>query len=340
MYARRFATVVAVILVARGARAGVYEPGPEAAGAVAAGADALKAALKVAKGTDKMAALYEFQQIADHWPAALHDCYLALASLRAGDLTEAKLAWDRSATRGGDRPKWCTGDLVHQLDKARHDRHFVELVFDLTPRDALVNINNIVTFRGFTSVWWPTDGDKVGTQISAPGYLDYGGDLPVPPPAPIRIALEPVPVARPPHVEVDAGVAVVAPPPVAPPDAGVTVAAAPDAAVAPDFMMINGRPISHRKLALGAAIVGAVGAATFGGISYFYNREQAKLAPGDPAYNDAKDSYEGFGITAIACAGLSVLGASLYIYYVVTDNPLPAVAVRPNPNGFAFGGVW
>src|SRR5262245_22617082 len=116
---RAWTLLVACMALAPTASADVFEPGPEVPGAVDAAAADVKAAVALGKDrASKWDALHAFQKIAQDRPAALHDCYLALAYLRTDSITEAKLVWDRSAMRGTERPTWCTGDLANQLKKA------------------------------------------------------------------------------------------------------------------------------------------------------------------------------------------------------------------------------
>ena len=341
---------ITVLLAGHVAGAEVFEPGPEAPGAVDAAAADVAAAVKLGKNTaTKWDALFKFQAIARQHPAALHDCYLALAFLRVEDVTHAKLAWDRAAIRGGTRPAWCTGDLAHQLDKALADR-YVELVLDVTPKDAVVAIDN-VEVRNMTSVWLeclascrdPESTTKHHVTIDAPGFVRDDRELRLAPPVTrVAVVLHPPPVeppkVEPPVASADAGVPAAAPPPAPAPDAAIPVAPPPAPATEPAT-----RTIAGTTVALGLGIVTAVGASVAGYMTHYYADRANSLYRSDPDFADAKSSYQAAGITAIACAGVSV--ASLVTYLVLAlrhDDPQINLDPVPGAHGLVMGvgGHW
>ena len=181
--ARRCLLVAAAIVwLGRAAHASsleVIEPGPEAPGAVTAAASEVAKAVKLGKDPkSKWEALFAFSEISRRWPAALHDCYYALANLRVGYVSRAHSVWEVSALRGTPRPAWCTGDFAKQLAKAMTAGKFVEITIDVTPRDAIVSFNGEIAVRNLPSVWWSCaycgdPGSPMSFQVAAeaPGYV-------------------------------------------------------------------------------------------------------------------------------------------------------------------------
>jgi hypothetical protein len=147
----------------------VIEVGPEAAGAVAAGAADIKRANQLAKQKKYADAVEVFEAVARRSPAALHDCYLALAYLRAGALTRAQLLWDVGRMRNTDRPGWCTGDLGQQLATALRAAKFVPLTITVVPAAAVVRVGG-VSVRGVSVIWLPAGPHRV--TASAPDLAD------------------------------------------------------------------------------------------------------------------------------------------------------------------------
>lgn len=216
--------VVALPLVWRPARADdttwVIEPTPEATDAVSAGAADLARAQKLAKQKKLVDAVDLLEQLDRAHPAALHDCNLALAYLRAGALTRAELLWDVSALRNADRPDWCTGDLGKQLSTALHAAGFVPLTLAPVPPDAVVSVGG-VTVKNVHVVWLPPG--QVTVSGHADGYVDASQDVTLASPSgSVTIALArpvveadaaPIAVDAAPPVVVDAAPVIVPPPP-------------------------------------------------------------------------------------------------------------------------------
>jgi hypothetical protein len=329
---------LAIVLVVHAARAEIFEPGTETTGAVAAGASAVADAVKLGKQPDaKWKALFAFQDIATKWPAALHDCYLALAYLRVDEPQQARLVLDRAATRGGDRPKWCTGELEHQLAKALAD--YVQIVIDVTPRDALITVNGTLELRGLPSVW-VLCGDgcreprRVQLLAQASGF-EHSEQNPVlvrpithvemrliekheyePPPQP-QPPPDTTPVQQPPHVDQNP------PPPVTP---------------QPQPPVTERRGLPLRSLTLGLGIATAVGAAVGGYAAYYFHNEANNLYKTDADFAQAKSNYESAGIVAVSCAGVSALAFVASIFVGNSD----AIRVQPTNSGVMFevGGRW
>lgn len=306
---QRFA-LLAVMSAATAAHAEPWQPLTEQPGAVAAAADAVKKATEI-ETKDKQAALSQFARIAHDHPAALHECYLALSNLRAGFLTEARLALDVSATMGGERPKWCTGKVADELAKALADHHYAQIAIEVTPPDAVVTVNS-TELRGITSVWWEP-WDSVGVWVSAPGYETQNAMVPLTGPSP-RIAFRLQPQA--PAKDVDAGVTITPPPPV-PADAGVT-AVAPPPPIPPDAAP---SPAGGQKtIVLGITLASiAVSGVSFYLTSYYHDQADG-LYKTDPRFDDTRNAWQDWRGFAVGAAGLAVIGLGYYTYLAITGD--------------------
>src|ERR1043165_141552 len=114
----------------------IIESGPEATNAQKLGAAEVERAQKLAKDKKYRDAVLVLEAVARKWPAAVHDCNLALAYLRDDQLTKARLVWDVSALRNGVRPKWCTGEVSAQLSEALRKKGYVPTTVDVVPAEA------------------------------------------------------------------------------------------------------------------------------------------------------------------------------------------------------------
>ncbi len=186
----------------------VFTPGPEEADAVKRGAADVKAAQALARKKKLVEAVALLEQLAVAHPAATHDCNLALAYLRAGQLTRAQLAWDVSRQRGKAPPDWCESDLAGQLAAALRERGFVPLTLVVSPAGADVEVAG-THLRDLGLVWLPPGTYTVHAR--AEGMVAQSVTLAVAPPSPrATIALEPPapPIDAAPPEPIDAPVAV------------------------------------------------------------------------------------------------------------------------------------
>jgi hypothetical protein len=189
---------------ARAARADewVIEVGAEAPGAAASGAAEVKRGQELARQKRYADAVDVFEALERRAPAAVHECYLALAYLRAGALTRAQLVWDVARLRNTDRPGWCTGDLGQQLATALRAARFVPLTITVVPSDAVVRVAGLAV-RGVSVIWLPAGPQRV--TASAPDLPGGDADVDVQPPgaavtldlAARPALLEPTPVMPP-----------------------------------------------------------------------------------------------------------------------------------------------
>src|ERR1041385_6196596 len=132
----------------------IIEPGPEAKDAQKLGAADVERAQKLAKDKHLAEALAVLESVDQKWPAAVHDCNLALAYLREKSYTRAQLVWDLGALRNGVRPKWCTGEVSTQLSDALRSAGYVPTTIEVAPPDALVEVSGI-PMRSMRTVWLP-----------------------------------------------------------------------------------------------------------------------------------------------------------------------------------------
>jgi hypothetical protein len=167
----------------------VIEPTAEEAGAVAAGTADIARAQQLARSKQYVEAVQVLESLDRAHPAAVHDCNLALAYLRAGVLTRAQLLWDVSALRGSERPRWCTGDLAKQLSTAMRAAGYAALELQVSPATATVEIAGI-TVRGMRTVWLAPGPYTVIAR--APGLVEESRQVTLAPPgAPVAITLAP-----------------------------------------------------------------------------------------------------------------------------------------------------
>ncbi|MCE9577610.1 MAG: hypothetical protein K8W52_30955, partial [Deltaproteobacteria bacterium] len=194
----------------------VFSPAPEADGAVARGAPELARAQQLARKKRFRDAAAFLEALVQDQPAALLDCNLALAYLRAGEPTGAQLAWDLSRLRGPAAPDWCAGDLARDLANALRAGHYVPVTLVVSPAGTLVTVD-AYTVRDLGLIWLPP-GRHTFTAL-ADGVPAATSTIDVAAPA-ARVTLTVAPPVREPD----------APPPVVPPDAGAPAIAMPDAA--------------------------------------------------------------------------------------------------------------
>ena len=330
--------LVAVMTMPVLARADVHpwEPLAEEPGAVAAAAKDVEKATKV-EATDKAEAVFLFSEIAEHHHAALHECYLALAYLRRDQLTEARLALDVSAAMGGERPKWCTGTIANDIKKALADQQYVEVAIDVTPADAIVNLNNGVRIRGLHSVWWRRFYKTVAVDIVADGYQAQQIEIDLSGTPRIAVHLEPTKASPPPPPEPARQPSAPAPQP------------PPQAQPLPPPVPPPPPPRSHRggqkAIALGVTLANAALAGTsFYLMHYFHDQANARY-PSDPRFDDAHNGWELTRDLGLGFTGLAALSGGYLLYLAFTgdrdvptiDQPGLHVQIAPRSAGIAWG---
>jgi len=193
---RRIAALAAALSVIAPGIAGadaasdwIVEPTPEVTGAVANGAADVVRAQKLARQKMLDDAVLLLEEIAQKYPASEHDCNLALAYLRKGDLTRAQLMTDVASLRGGARPDWCKSSLPQQLAQALRDEDYVPLTVTTTPADAVIDVAGL-TVRGVQLFWLPVATYNVVAR--ADGYDDKKAAIVVASPgADLAITLSP-----------------------------------------------------------------------------------------------------------------------------------------------------
>ncbi|HUS29584.1 MAG TPA: hypothetical protein VMZ53_13820 [Kofleriaceae bacterium] len=323
----------------------IIEPGPEAADAQKLGAADVERAQALAKKKQFGEAAAVLEAVARKWPAAVHDCNLALAYLRSGELTKAQLVWDLAALRNGVRPKWCTGEVSTQLSDALRKGGYVPTTIDVAPSDAIVEVNGIA-MRGMRTVWLKPG--VVMFSASAQGRLPKAAQASIAAPVSrVAIVLEEPKVEPPPAP--DAGVPIVTPS--VTPDAAVVATpiepvVAPDAGVDNSFVRVNGRPVGAKKIALVTMLSSGLSAALLGGLAYKTKLDANGLFPTDPAFEEQKQVFDNFAIATTICAGVSVVSAGFYIYFLVAgDTPVSKpgkiqVGGGPGDIGISFSGTF
>jgi hypothetical protein len=147
----------------------IIEPTAEAPNAAKQGAADVERAQQLAKNKQLLQAVDVLERVARAYPAALHDCNLSLAYLRAGALTRAQLMWDVAGLRNSQRPTWCTGNLSTQLSTALHAAGYVPVNIDVVPADAVISAGG-VDVRGIHTLWLPPG--PVFMSARAPGHVD------------------------------------------------------------------------------------------------------------------------------------------------------------------------
>jgi hypothetical protein len=327
-----------------GAERWIIEPGPEAPDGQKLGAAEVERAQKLAKAKQYAEAVVALEQVARTWPAAIHDCNLALAYLRAGALTRAQLAWDLSALRNGTRPKWCTGDVSTQLSTALRAAGYVPTTIDVVPaRDAVIEVGG-VAMRNLRTVWLPPGPATIG--VAAPERASRTENVTIAGPrASFTITLEVV--RPPPAVTPDAGVG--AEPVAVPPDAAPSVeprAEPPSTEPPSSLVSIDGKPVGRRNLALTVAIAGFLGAGVFGAYAYDSRRDANMLYPTDPEFEDEKANYDGASTLALASLAVGAVGTAFFIYFLATeDRPVPGpgnlqIGASRDGVGISYGGTF
>lgn len=299
----------------------VIEPAPEGPQSIKAGAAELERALGLAKKKDYAEAASVLEVVARRFPAALHDCNLSLAYLRAGALTRAQLLWDVSGLRNAARPNWCTGDLSSQLSTALRAAGYVPVSIDV-PADAVIEVAG-VKVRGIKVLWLATGPATIAAH--APGKLDVVKQIDVTAPS-ARVEIELVA------------------PPVETPDAAVPVDAP---AIVPDATPIVPPPPPReietsstlRYISAGSAIAGWLGGATFYFLARSARNDANELLPSEPAFDDATSRFETRRILAYSLFAVGAI-ATGYFAYDVIKKPNKRITIQPTGSGVAIGGAW
>ena len=324
----------------------IIEAGPEAADAQKLGAAEVERAQKLAKEKKYRDAALVLEAVARKWPAAVHDCNLALAYLRDGQLTKAQLVWDVGAQRNGVRPKWCTGEVSTQLAEALRKKKLVPVTIEVVPGDAIVEVDGI-TMRGMHTIW--LEPKTVTFNASAPGRVPSSTPLTVAAPV-SRVAIT---LAEPPKVEPpDAAVhtPVVTPPPVTP-DAGVmtTPGETPqvDAGVPArgSPIVVNGQRWSWKKTAGIATLTFSATAILLGVYTDRAKKDADSHYVTDPAFEEANQDYKDFALSTTVLSSMAAVSAIVFVYLSLTDDgdsKPPAVKVGSGPGdiGISFSGTF
>ena len=324
----------------------IIQPGPEAANAQKLGASEVERAQKLAKEKHFAEAVAVLEAVARKWPAAVHDCNLALAYLRDGSLTRAQLVWDLGALRNGVRPKWCTGEVSAQLAEALRKAGYVPTTIDVTPWDAVVEVSGIA-MRGMTTVWLPAGTTTF--NASAPGMLPQVVPLTVAAPmARVKLVLqEPKPdvpdagVKEPvvtPPVVLDAGVATVPVAPSVQADAGVPESSG---------LHVNGQQIGWRTATLVTTLTFAVAAGICGYLTYDARQDANRHYVTDPEFDEANEKYKNLSLATSVTAGAAVVSAVFFAYFAIAgDAPMGGqgnkvkVGGGPGVIGVTYGDSW
>lgn len=312
----------------------VFEPGPEATDAQKLGAADVAQAQKLAKEKKYDQAATLLESVSQKWPAAVHDCNLALAYLRANALTRAQLVWDLSALRNGARPKWCTGEVSTQLSDALRKAKYVPTTIDVIPGEALIEVGG-VAMRNIRTVWLPPGVTVI--NASAPGRLARSVNVTIAPPStrvPITLELPPAPAP-------DAGVVVVD----AAPDAAAPVidaAPLPVETPPPALLTVNGTAVPTKTIMLVTTIGLVAAAGVTGYLTYDAKQKADEIYATDPAFDSRVKRYDNFRLASELTAGAAAVSAAIYVYLLVTDEPTPPVGVNATNNsvGVTYGGRW
>ena len=334
-------TVVAVAIVWSLATADdrpaawVFEPGPEATDAQKLGAADVERAQKLAKEKKYDQAALVLEEVSQKWPAAVHDCNLALAYLRANALTRAQLVWDLSALRNGARPKWCTGEVSTELSETLRKKKYVPTTIYVTPTDALIEVGG-VAMRNMRTVWLPPGPTVI--NATAPGRLPWSKTVTIEAPStrvPITLELPPAPAP-------DAGVVAVDAAPAA--DAAPVVDAAPLSVEPPPpaLLTVNGTAIPTKTIMLVTTIGLVAAAGVTGYLTYDAKQNANDVYSTDPDFESRKNRYDNFRLASELTAGAAAVSAAIYVYLLVTDEPNPGVGVNATNNsvGVTYGGRW
>lgn len=320
----------------------VFEPGPEAVDAQKLGAADVERAQKLAKDKKYDQAANVLETVSQKWPAAVHDCNLALAYLRANALTRAQLVWDLAALRNGARPKWCTGEVSTQLSDALRSAKYVPTTIDVTPGDALIEVRGI-TMRNMRTVWLPAG--LITINASAPGRLSRSVNITIAAPS-TRV---PITLELPPQQTPDAGVVSVdaAPDPDVKPDAAPLPVEQPP----PALLTVNGSAVPTKTIML-VTTIGLVAAAGVAGYFTYDAKQKANdLYASDPAFDSRVKRYDNFRLASELTTGAAAVSAAIYFYLLVTEespsgdsaaSPASSVGVNATNNsvGVTYGGRW
>ncbi len=306
----------------------IVEPTPEDPQAIKAGASELERALGLAKRKNYAQAVPILEVVARRFPAALHDCNLSLAYLRAGALTRAQLMWDVAGLRNAVRPNWCTGDLSTQLETALRAAGYVPVSIEVTPPTAVIEVGGVAV-RGIKVLWLATGPATIAAH--APGKLDVIKQSQITAPS-ARIQID---LADPPVVEPDAGVVQ--------PSADAAVVAPPDAAIVVQPPPIVDPPKRSKLpyIAGGAAAIGWIGGTTFYFLARGARADADKLFVDEPAFDDAKSKFEIRRIVAYSLLGVGAVATGYLTYWLFTRKS-ERISVQPTAGGAAvtIGGAW
>ncbi len=309
----------------------VVRPEPERPDAVAGGAADVAAAQKLARKKKFADAVVLLERAAREHPAVLHDCNLALAYLRNGQLTRAQLLWDVSRLRGARPPDWCDTSLASQLARALRAKHYVPLTLVVSPASATIEVGDAI-FTGIGLVWLAPGTYTI--SATAPGT--YAHALPVVVSAPsTRAEISLLPMGADPPRELDAGLAV---------DAAPAIDAAPTAVDAALDLDLDVEPPPAPPRARWPALAG-VGAGGLGlglGIAFHARALGTKdrantLASASPAFADLRDR---FGTErTVAIGGYVVSAAALgfaawwWLGHDETRPPAPTIGLAVDGDG-------
>jgi hypothetical protein len=327
-----FAIVWSLATADERAAAWVFEPGPEAADAQKLGAADVQRAQKLAKEKKYDQAAILLESVSQKWPAAVHDCNLALAYLRANALTRAQLVWDLSALRNGARPKWCTGEVSTELSQTLRKKKYVPTTIDVTPGDALIEVGG-VAMRNMRTVWLPPGPTVI--NASAPGRLPWSQTVTIEPPS-TRVAIT---LELPPAPTPDAAVPVHAAP-----EAPPVVDAAPLSVEPPPLALltVNDTVIPTKTILLVSTIGLVAAAGVTGYLTYDAKQHANELYKTDPSFDSRVKRYDNFRLATELTAGAAAVSAAIYFYLLVTDEPNPGVGVNATNSsvGVTYGGRW
>lgn len=298
----------------------IVEPVPENPQSIMAGAAELERALGLAKKKDFGEAVKVLEVVARRFPAALHDCNLSLAYLRAGALTRAQLMWDVAGLRNATRPAWCTGDLANQLATALRAAGYVPVSLEVTPSDAVIEVGG-VKVRGLKVLWLAAGPATIAAR--APGKLDVVKQVEIAAPS-ARVSIE------------------LAAPPIEPPDAGITPdAAVPDAGVivAPPPPRVIETSSTLRYVSAGTALAGWIGGTTFFVLARSARADADEVFPSDPAFDAADSRFKTRRVFAYSLFAVAAI-ATAYFTYDVIAKPKQRITIQPTGSGVAIGGAW
>ncbi|HTJ46002.1 MAG TPA: hypothetical protein VL463_28050 [Kofleriaceae bacterium] len=312
-----------IVSAGGGGGAWIIEPTAEEQGAASAGADDVARAQQLAKQKQYVEAVQLLEQVDRAHPAAVNDCNLALAYLRAGVLTRAQLLWDVSALRNGLRPSWCLGDLSKQLSTALRAAGYVPVTIDVVPTDAVLEVGGI-SMRNVHVVWLAPGPYTIVAR--APSLPDGSQAITVAAPS-TRVAIA-LAAPSPPKKEIDAGVRA--------PDAGVhdlDSLALPDAGVAEETEPPTQWP-AWAAIGGGAAVIG-VGAIFH--VKALSAKDDANHAyVGSTAFTDADDRFSGARTKAIVSYVIGAAAVGFGAWWWIDHHGHSRVGVEASSSGGAL----